>query len=454
MTTNLIPAANGQIVIKYGIHIRDSRHLLSSHLKQVILRSYKFLYRGCYKLQEELDYLNECVGLLSKEHDGTLLVRRDKIQDSIYEFFELMEEIRNYADNAGVSGQFRSAHKERKLSKSIRKFVAKMNGQTNIRLNDAETEVLQAINLKGEVKVFYINLRRISSAFHPIFQGQYASTVSAPENLTDQQIRVKLLTQLSPELVAAYEETGNLLTEAGSLANTAEDEYFIGEVTNDYYFHLFENLQKIAKETVDFIQKEAVIVESLKQFQIIQLGLNKIIENSIANNMNAMKSQTDFLRNKVMGTQALSLTPMELEQAVDADAEQSQKLREELYKTHVAPRIEQNRLEYEAKLAEMQAEYEADKKYLADKNWEYKDQIKKLEAELAEKNSSQPDFTSPAPTSVIQNAVFNPPLYSQHQPPIQQRMAEPAATIDVFPIVHTETIRKSDPLTADRIYRL
>jgi hypothetical protein len=102
----------------------------------------------------------------------------------------------------------------------------------------------------------------------------------------------------------------------------------------------------------------------------------------------------------------------------------------------------------------MQEEYEADKKYLAVQNWQFKDQIKKLEAELAHRNSSQPDFTSPAPTSVIQNAVFNPPLYSQHPHPIQKRtQSEPAATIDVFPIVHTETIIESGTLTADRIYR-
>jgi hypothetical protein len=452
MTTILTspPAANGQIVFKYNIRERDSRRLLSSHLKQVVTRAYKFLYYGC-TLHQEQSYLNEAVGLLSKELDGTLLVRRDHIQDSIYEFFELMEELRVYADS---SANTRFHHRERKLNKAIRKFVTKMNGRTNIRLNETETEVLQALNLQGEVKVFYINLRRISTPFHAIFLGPNSPAVTAPKDLTDQQIRLALLNQLSPALVAAYEETGSLLTEAGSLANTAEDEYFIGQVSADYYFHIFENLQNVAKESADFVQKEAVVTESLKQFQIIQLGLNKIIENSIANSMSAMKSQTDFLRSKVIGPRGLELTPSEVELEVEASVEQSQRLREELYKKHVAPRIEQNRLDYEAKLTAMQEEYEADKKYLAVQNWQFKDQIKKLEAELAHRNSSQPDFTSPAPTSVIQNAVFNPPLYSQHPHPIQKRtQSEPAATIDVFPIVHTETIIESGTLTADRIYR-
>lgn len=420
MTTDLIPSADGHIVMKYGIHIRDSRRLLASQLKQVVNRAYSFLEYGSVLHQERV-YLNEAVGLLNKELDGTLLVRKERIQASIYEFFDLMEELRTYADASTTNHSF---HRERKLVKAIRKFVTKMNGQTNIRLNDAETEVLKAINLRGEVQVFFVNLRRIAPAFHSIFQGQRVTPVSTSEDLTDQQIRVRLLNHLSPELVAAYEETGNLLTEAKSVATNAEDEYFIEEVSKDYYHHIFQNLQKVAKETADFIQKEAVVNESLKQFKIIQLGLNKIIENSIANSMNAMKSQTDFLRNKIVGSRAFSLTPSELELEVETSVEQSQKLREELYKKHVAPRIEQNRLDFEAKLAAMQAEHQTEmammqeryekqiknleedtlslrgyhageKKTFAAQGREYRNRIMALEAELAEKERFPANYPSP-----------------------------------------------------------
>lgn len=457
MTTDLIPAADGHLVKKYGIHIRDSRHLLASQLKQVVTRAYKFLNYGS-SLHQERAYLTEAVGLLNKELDGTLLVRKERIQDSIYEFFDLMEELRTYADASTTN---HSPHRERKLVKAIRKFVTKMNSQTNIRLNNAETEVLKAINLRGEVHVFYVNLRRISPAFQTIFQGRTAIPVSEPENLTDQQIRMALLNKLSPALVTAYEETGNLLTEAGSLANSAEDEYFIEEVARDYYLHIFENLKNVTKETVDFIQKEAVVAESLKQFHIIQLGLNKIIETSIANSMRAMKSQTDFLRNKVIGSDAFNLTPSELELTVDSSVEESQRLREELYKKHVAPRIEQNRLDYESKLAAMQAEhdeamrvmqeqyetrirnYETDfasmqshhedeKKYLAVQNWQFKDQIKKLEAEITHRNSHETNYPAPS----FKN---------------QQKQAEPAATIPVVPVRIEKRINNTPPLTAGRI---
>jgi hypothetical protein len=457
MTTNLIPSSNGALVIKYGIHHRDSRRLLSSHLKQVISRAYKFLHRDCYRLTEERDYLNEAVGLLSKEKDGTLLVRQQDIQDCIYEFFDLMEELRSYADNSARSSG-RSTSIERKLSKALRKFIAKMNSRTNIRLNSTETEILKAINLQGDVKVFYINLRRISEAFQPIFQGQYATT-SEPEDLTNEQIRLNLLNQLSPALAAAYEETGSLLTEATALRNTPEDEYFIDEVTKDYYLHIFENLHNISKESVDFAQKEAVVTESLKQFQIIQLGLNKIIENSIANSMNLMKSQTDFLRNKIIGSRAFNLSPSELEQEVQTSVEQSQQLREELYQKHVAPRIEQNRLEYEAKLAAMQAEnetemaamqaryethiknleedtlslrshYEEEQKYIVVQNKEYRDRIRKLELELAQRGTVSSHY--PAPNFTI-----------------PKETVEPAATISVAPM-RTDRIDVPTLLT-DRI---
>lgn len=435
MTTELTTPKNGKLILDYGIHIRDSRRLLASQLQQVITCAYKDLYYEC-PLHQERSSLNEAVGLLNKELDGTLLVRKNHIQDSIYEFFELMEELRVYSE---ISRTTRLGQKERKLGKAIRRFVTKMNGQTNIRLNDAETEVLAAIKLNGKAHFYYVYLRSISPTFQSIFLGQNSSTATTTKDLTVEQTRLALLNQLSPALVTAYEETGSLLTEAVSLANTAEDEYFIGQVSADYYFHIFENLQNIAKESADFVQKEAVVTESLKQFQIIQLGLNKIIENSIANSMSAMKSQTDFLRSKVIGPRGLELTPSEVELEVETSVEQSQRLREELYKKHVAPRIEQNRLDYEAKLAdmrtqltEMQAQYEEEKKYLAVQNWEYKDQIKKLEAELAQKNSF----------GTVSN--FPPPSFRT------RKEMEPAAIMPVVP-VRVERNNPAPPPTAGRI---
>lgn len=92
-----------------------------------------------------------------------------------------------------------------------------------------------------------------------------------------------------------------------------------------------------------------------------------------------MKSQTAFLQTKILGAQALSLTPTEAEQVIEAGIEETQKLREQLYQKHVAPILEQNRLELEMAKATMSAEYEAQIKELAVQNWQYKTDLLKAQ---------------------------------------------------------------------------
>lgn len=373
MVTASNPITNGGTAIKYGIHQHESRKLLASHLKQVITRAYKFLAYGS-SLREELSYLNESVGLLAKEKTGTLLVRQGEIQQCIDEFFDLMENLRAYADATSSHKELKPSV-ERKMGKALRKFTAKMNKATNVSLRPFEETILRDIERQDTVKFFYVSLNLISSPFRPIFDGYCSSAESS-----EKQTRLNLLNQFSPALATAYQETESLLTETRTLKNSSEDEYFIEEVTKDYYVHIFENLQNVSQESADFLRKEAVVTESLKQFQIIQAGLNKIIENSIDNNLNQMKSQTDFLRNKILGSRAFRLSPSEMEKEVQEKIEQGKQLREELYKNHVAPQIEQNRLEYEAQLTAMQAEHQKEMAMMQEK---YEEQIKTLEEDSA-----------------------------------------------------------------------
>jgi hypothetical protein len=351
-------------VVKYAIRNRRSRTLLSAHLKQAVLLAFEGIPRDSYRLRDELTYLNEALGLLSKEHDGTLILREERIQKSLYEFFELMEEIRFY------STQPQYAHKDRKLGKALQKFITKLNNQTSLRLTQEETSVLKQINVSAETKLFYINLRRVSSEFHDIFKGRLFKNSETKKDATVQQLREALLAQFSPELLSAYRGAESLLEEAEGLATTPEDEYFIEQVSKDYYPHIFEALQSFTNDSADFRQKETVVSESLKQFKIIQLGLQNVIDSTIANKLHTMKSQTDFLRTKILGSQAFSLTMNEIELAVDASVEEAQRLREELYLKHVAPQLEQNRQEYEAKLTALQQAHEAEFASLAELNWQ------------------------------------------------------------------------------------
>ena len=384
-------------IFKYAIRNRDDRRLLAAHMKQAVTIAFKDIPASCDKLRHELPYLNEALGLLGKELHGTILIRRKHLQETLYQFFYLMEEILHYSVEVHLDPADpwrRNAGKERSLGKAVKKFTGQLNDQTNQRLNLSEEQNLRRLNGSTEMFVLYLNLKRINPVFHVTFEGQYYKPAGPQKDQTVQQLRLALLNQFSPELVFAYREADSLLDEAELLATTAEDEYFIEQISKDYYPHIFDALKGVT--TADFVQKESVASESLKQFKIIQLGLHKIIENTIANNMDTMKSQTDFLRNKILGSQSLSLSQNEIELTVDSSVEEAQRLREELYMRHVAPQIEQYRLEYETKVAAMQATYDEGTRKLALKNFQSEGIIKQLNNRIEELEQSRGNY--PAPT--------------------------------------------------------
>lgn len=364
-------------ILKYVIRNRDSRQLLAAHMQKAATIAFADIPGNCDTLRNEIVYLNEALELLSKERIAALLVRKKHIQKSIYDFFEIMEAIRSYPTEPI------SFFKERKLRNALRRFINNLNDQTNLRLSSNESFDMQHIDLSTDYHVLFINLRKINPAFHVVFEGRYFKDSERQKDHTVQQLREALLAQFSPELLFAYREAESLLEEAEGLATTPEDEYFIEQISKDYYPHVFEALKNIANDSADFAQKETVVSESLKQLKIIQLGLHQIIDASIANSTNTMKSQTDFLRNKVLGSQALNLTANEIELAVDSSVEEASRLREELYMKHVAPQIEHTRQDYETKLAAMQASHEAEMKKLAIQNWQYKSDIQKLQGQIA-----------------------------------------------------------------------
>jgi hypothetical protein len=346
-------------------------------MKEAVTIAFAMVHRDCSKLRDELGYLDEAITFLAKERTQNILVRQKSIQMSLYRFFELMEEIRSYA----LEPQSNSW--ERKLSKSLQKVIFNLNEQTNLRLNRNETAILQELNLNGKELFLYLNKKNISPAFHGIFTGRFSHAVPASKELTGHQLREAVLAKFSKELTSAYHETESILKEAVPLAALPEDEHFIEQITADYYPHIFQALQS-ATNTANFMRQEIVASESIKQFKIIQLGLNKIIDDTIARNLSAMKSQTNFLQNKVLGSQALSLNQNELEAVIETGVEETQKMREELYKKHVASQIEGIRNEYEAKLTAMQASHETELKSVSVQNWQYKSEIATLEAEVEE----------------------------------------------------------------------
>lgn len=375
-------------VIKYTINSKRSRTLLVLDLKATVKFAFEDLSESNHKLHAELPYLNECISLINKEVPDIMLVRHKKLQPALYEFFELMAYIKFY------SAQSKFSSDERKLVKSLRKLIVNFNNVTNLRLTTSEEYALERIKKSDlSLYVLYINLKRIPSEFVPYFHRSYpefptnevdtALPVVVTPPLVQSNPEEALLESINTELLQAYRQANEVIREAKAVTALPEDRHFIEQVTADYYPHIFQLLRGVMTNTATLAHKEAAVKEGLKQFNIIQLGLTEIIENTIVRSLNESKAQTGFLESKVLGSQALSLSPDETSTIVEANVEEAKRMREELYRQHVAPMIEQLRSEYEEKLAALQASHDEDMKRLAVENWNYKQQLNHWRTEEA-----------------------------------------------------------------------
>jgi hypothetical protein len=100
-------------------------------------------------------------------------------------------------------------------------------------------------------------------------------------------------------------------------------------------------VKKVVHSSADLTQRETVVAECLEQFQIIQIGLNQIIDSGLTDNTKSLKSQTEFLRSKIVGSRSLVLSPDEGQMVPVSE-------------------LHQLRAAYEAKIQEMEEEHKAE----------------------------------------------------------------------------------------------
>jgi hypothetical protein len=340
----------------YSLMTHDSRRLLANDLQHVVHLTFDAIphSRRNNRIYQQKDYLLEAVGLLAKEDNGTLVMRHEEIQGKLNKFFALINKINVYS----ITQQ--DYFSELYMSHYLKRYIKSLNALTNRRLTIREVFDLAALQLTDDL-YFHIDSSELQhsslqrsltdhqNSFHKVVTAK-AMTEMAEEKKKQE----KWLANLSPDLFAVYKETEERIAEVAPLITSPEDEYFIEQIQNDYYPHIFASLRNLARTENDFSHKESVVMESIKQFKIIQLGLERIMDRAVAQNLNSIRSQTDFLMNKVLGENALTLTPEKQDEALEATLEEAQRIREELYKKHVAPVLEKNRQEYEEKLAELE----------------------------------------------------------------------------------------------------
>lgn len=346
--------------ITYQMALSRDRYSLFEDLFNLTSAVFRKIPRNRIHLLDEEDFLLDSIYLLKTSDNASLYVHREAIQNHLNKLPALLEEIVTYS----VGGK--RIHQELLITWGLRGFTRKLKTLlkrpvTKAQLDNASgsTDGL-AITLSGEFAQLYLDRSNpVASRGAAIRQKEEAKKASEVEQ--EQATLKSWLSKISPDLLTAYLTTEDIFSEAEALASSAEDEYFLEQVNADYYPHIFEALGKYEGENADFAAKELTVVETLKQFKIIQLGLQKIIDNTVTKNLDAVKSQTEFLRNKVLGEQYFSLmTPKEADVEIENSVEESNRIREELYKKHVAPQLEKNRTEYENTISELKTAHKTE----------------------------------------------------------------------------------------------
>jgi hypothetical protein len=332
----------------------DARRLLANDLQHIVHVTFEAIPQDRQNnwVYQQKDYLLETVGLLAKESNETLVMRHNKIQHKLDKFIDLINKINVY------STMQQDYFAELFVSRTVKRYIKSLNSLTNRKLTTKEVLALHTLKIEDDL-YFFIDSSKLehSPLKRSLTQHQSAAaqavTAKAKTNETNEKKKQEeWLANLSPDLFAAYMETEERINEVSPLITTPEDEYFIEQIHNDYYPHVFDSLRNLARTETDFSHKESVVMESIKQFKIIQLGLQRIMDGAVARNLHSIRTQTDFLMNKVLGENALTLTPEKQNETLDATLEEAQRIREELYKKHVAPVLEKNRQEYEEALVQ------------------------------------------------------------------------------------------------------
>lgn len=270
---------------------------------------------------------------------------------------------RSYYDQARNLKNFTKA-----LHKNIRPLTTREGNELEAKLYSLTAESIKMDGTASPVVSVFLPLRDLNDDSIRVFNDKRSSrggTVGKCRPIkagmpqlddTKEKETEDWLKSISLDAFNAYIKTQETLAEAVPLLDNTEDKYFVEQVHADYYPHIFAALKKYDTENSDFEHKEAVVTESIKQFRIVQLGLQKIIDGSVTRHMNSLQSQTEFLRTKVLGDAGLSLTPNEVDTLIEDSVEEANLIREELYKKHVAPILEQNKQEYREALSNVESE--------------------------------------------------------------------------------------------------
>lgn len=360
----------------------DDRFALSETLLNIAKMVFAISLKNHNSLAHQKMYLLEAFELIGKDHPNTIIYRAEAINEQLVVAIDLLNTL-------WVDGND-SFSSDRKLLKATRKFIEKLNKLTNRSLKPEQHDML-ATSPPGPtmITLWTSHLEKsLVKCLHQIHPNMFEfvkdeQTLKAEAEKAAEEKEIELIRWLklaSPDVLDSYRQTQQTLSEAASIMDNAEDEYFIEQVKTDYYPQIFTTVKNC--DDNDFHNKQVIVEEAVKQLKIIQLGLQKVIDGTANRQAKNFLSQTNFLRSKVLGNQSLSLTSQEADELVDISVEEINRTREEFYKRHVAPVLEKNKQDYEEAIHAKGTEFE---EALAMQEAEFQAKIQELAKQAAEK---------------------------------------------------------------------
>lgn len=299
----------GENKVQYNMANTQGRHELSYTLSILSEVIYKVIPEHSWRLRIEWNFLSRAFHQTQNMQKETFDYRLDSLQTLLNELPDLLSSIhRNYS-----SILYPDSKTERTLRRELKQFHKRFDLQIRP-LSTGEFRKLRETESKKRIDLTFdfalldeaieASVRRILSVVglcDPLPQTKTIEVSPRQKHGTEEWIRL-----FSQDILESHLEVQEMLKQVQSRLTNAEDEYFVEQVTNEYYPIIFEAIQDCEDSKIPVNVKKQVIAESLKQFKFIQLGLQNILDSIVETRVSKFKQQTDFLRATVSKENSLS----------------------------------------------------------------------------------------------------------------------------------------------------
>ena len=297
-------------VVSYFLNSGESRRSMVNDLQQAVRAAVRDSGPLTTTLQAQQDRLLEAIDKIDQKDQAEfvdqsiLILRYRQIENAVNELLDCLAEM---SSAAGRRGFWQEAGMVRSLKKAAARFDRALHKPVGIseltRSGELITDLKTMIEEKGGIEILIDTTRLHSKVAQHFGTLERKARVDEAEKKT-----LDLLASLSPDLLNAYTKTRDLARKVLKMDGISpEDQLFIEQVGTHYFPEMFKALEKASARSADSPHWKKVVRECITQFELIQTGIQKAVEGTLRQEVSAMQTQTQLLRNKVLGNEGSSL---------------------------------------------------------------------------------------------------------------------------------------------------